>query len=139
MTDTSGSHRYEEGSSRSVGDLLSDISADLSTLMRQEIELAKAEAKESAGAAGKGAGMLGGAAVAGHLVLVFLSIALWWSLGEATGRGWSALIVALIWAVIAAVLGVIGRNRLRRVGNPMERTTETTKEIPEALKGHEHR
>lgn len=138
MTDSSASHRYEEPSSRSVGDLLSDISTDLSTLMRQEIELAKAEAKESAGAAGKGAGMLGGAAVAGHLVLVFVSLALWWWVGEATGLGWSALLVALIWAVIAAILAMVGRGQLRRASNPLERTTKTTKRIPEALKGHDH-
>jgi hypothetical protein len=138
MSDGPGRAPDEEPSLRSVGDLLSDISTDLSTLVRQEIALAKAEAKEGAVDVGKGAGMLGGAALAGQLVLVFLSVALWWSLGEATGRGWSALIVALVWAVIAAVLALAGRSQLRRARNPMERTSSTAKEIPEALKGHEH-
>ena len=58
--------------------------------MRQELELAKAELQQSASRAGKGAGMLGGAAVAGYFVLLFVSIALWWAIGAATGLGWSA-------------------------------------------------
>ena len=56
---------------RSLGDLISEVTADLSTLMRQELELAKAELQQSASRAGKGAGMLGGAAVAGYFVLLF--------------------------------------------------------------------
>jgi len=74
----------------SVGVLLADVTRDISDLMRQELELAKAEARQSATRAGAGAGMLGGAAVAGHFVLLFLSIALWWGLGNAIGRGWSS-------------------------------------------------
>ena len=80
---------------RSLGDLISEVTADLSTLMRQELELAKAELQQSASRAGKGAGMLGGAAVAGYFVLLFVSIALWWAIGSATGLGWSAVIVAV--------------------------------------------
>ncbi len=89
---------------RSLGELVGEITSDLSTLMRQEVELAKAEATQSAKRAGKGAGMFGGAGVAGHFVLLFLSISLWWALGDGMGHGWSALIVAAIWAVIAVVL-----------------------------------
>ena len=63
--------------SQSVGDLLGDVTRDLSTLLRQEVELAKAEARQSAKAAAKGGSMFAGAAVAGHFVLLFLSIALW--------------------------------------------------------------
>ena len=76
--------------------------------MRQELELAKAELQQSASRAGKGAGMLGGAAVAGYFVLLFVSIALWWAIGSATGLGWSAVIVAVIWGIIAAVLAADG-------------------------------
>ena len=57
--------------------------------MRQEVELAKAELRESATRAGKGAGMFGGAGLAGYFVLLFLSIAVWWGLGDHLGRGWS--------------------------------------------------
>ena len=80
----------------SVGELLGDISRDISTLMRQEVALAKAEVRESARHAGTGAGLLGGAALGANFVLLFLSLALWWALGEGAGLGlgWSALIVA---------------------------------------------
>jgi len=121
---------------RSLGELISEVTGDLSTLMRQELELAKAEVQQSASRAGKGAGMLGGAAVAGYFVLLFLSIALWWAIGAATGLGWSALIVAVIWGIIAAVLAVTGRNSLKSVGG-IPKTTSTVKKIPDALKGNE--
>ncbi|MDX6326082.1 MAG: hypothetical protein QOK15_2436, partial [Nocardioidaceae bacterium] len=64
-----GAHdTYEKGEVGSIGGLVSDISADISTLMRQEVALAKAEIQDSAKKAGKGAGMLAGAGVAGHFV-----------------------------------------------------------------------
>ena len=120
----------------SVGDLLADITRDISTLMRQEVALAKAEVRESAQTAGKGVGMLGGAALAGYFALLFLSVALWWALGDLVGLGWSAVIVAVIWAVIAAILAAVGRREVKQVKG-IPQTVETTKEIPEALKGNE--
>jgi hypothetical protein len=131
--------RLDDPSSRSlsnVGDIFADISRDLSTLIRQETELAKAEVRQSATRAGTGAGMLGGAGVAGHFVLLFLSIALWWGLGSSIGRGWSAVVVAVIWAVIAAVLAAMGRAKLKQVKG-IPQTTATAREIPDALKGNE--
>jgi len=124
------------GDRESIGELLSDITTDLSTLLRQEVELAKAEVKQSASRAGKGAGMLAGAGVAGHFVLLFVSVAAWWGIGDSIGHGWSALIIALIWAVIAAVLSVLGRDRLKTVQG-VPRTTETVKRIPSAVAGNE--
>lgn len=121
---------------RPLGELISEITEDLSALVRQEIDLAKAEAKESAAKAGKGVGMFGGAGLAGHFVLLFLSIALWWGLGDATGYAWSALIVAAIWAVIAVVLVIVGRNEFQSIRG-MQRTAETVQKIPNAVKGHE--
>jgi hypothetical protein len=138
MSTVSPGEPREEPSLRSVGSLLSDISSDLSTLVQQEIALAKAEAKESATRVGMGAGLLGGAAVAGQLCLVFLSVAAWWALGGVTGRGWSGVIVAVFWAVVAAILAMVGRSRLNQAKG-IPRTVETTKAIPEALKGHEDR
>jgi putative superfamily III holin-X len=119
----------------SVGQLLAEISQDLSTLMRQEVELAKAEIKTEAVKAGKGAGMLGGAGFAGYMLVLFLSIAAWWGLANVMDQGWAALIVAGIWAVIGAVLFVLGRGTLRRVNPKPERTVDTAKHIPDALKG----
>jgi hypothetical protein len=122
----------------SVGDLLGEVTRDLSTLLHQEIELAKAEARESAKQAAKGGSMYAGAGVAGHMVLVFLSVALWWGLGNATGWGWSALIVAAVWLVVALVLYLRGRAESRRVRG-MPRTAESVKKIPHALQGHEEK
>jgi hypothetical protein len=120
----------------SLGELFSSVTEDLSTLVRQEVALAKAEVSQSASRAGKGAGLLAGAGVSGHFVLLFLSIAAWWGLGELIGRGWSALVVAAVWAVVAAVLAVRGRSELRAVRG-LPDTTSTLQKVPSALKGHE--
>jgi hypothetical protein len=127
---------HAKADSTSLGDLLGDVTRDLSTLMRQEIELAKAELKQSGTKAGKGGGMLAGAGVAGHFVLLFLSIALWYALGTLMGLGWSAVVVAIIWGIIAAVLASMGRKELKRIQG-MPQTVETIQEIPPTLKPNE--
>ncbi|WP_255491852.1 MULTISPECIES: phage holin family protein [unclassified Actinotalea] len=121
----------------SLGELFSNVTRDLSTLMRQEVALAKAELADSGKKAGKGAGMLSGAAVAGHFVLIFLSVALWWGLGDLMDN-WtiSAIIVAVLWGVVAAVLALKGRTELQKVKG-VPQTQETVAMIPNALKGHE--
>ena len=127
-----------DASLRSVGELLGDISTDLSTLMRQEVALAKAELKETAEHAKVAGGMFAGAGVAGHLALVFLSLALWWALGDLLDSlGWSAVIVGLLWAIAAAVMAAMGRTRLRKATPVAPRTVDTAKDIPDALRGHE--
>jgi hypothetical protein len=123
---------------RSVGEVLGDITSDLSTLMRQEVELAKAEIRETADHAKAAGGMFAGAGVAGHLALIFLSLALWWALGDLIDSlGWSALVVGLLWAVVAGVLAAMGRTRLKRATPVAPRTVDTAKDIPAALKGQE--
>ena len=117
----------------SLGDLLGEVTRDMSTLMRQEVELAKVELKQSAARAGKGSGMLAGAGVAGHFVLLFLSLALWWALGTVMGLGWSAVVVAVIWGIVAAVLAARGRKELNAIKG-MPQTAETLQEIPPTLK-----
>jgi Putative Actinobacterial Holin-X, holin superfamily III len=121
-------------SDQSVGELVSGIASDLSTLMRQELDLAKVEVKQEVSKAGKAAGMLGGAGLAGWMVALFLSFTLLYLLDSAIDAGWAALIVALIWAIIGAVLFVIGRNRLKAVDPTPHRTVETVKEDVEWLK-----
>jgi tetrahydromethanopterin S-methyltransferase subunit C len=123
-----------ESGSASLGQLLGEVTKDLSTLMRQEVALAKAEIRQDATKAGKGAGMLGGAGFAGYMVLLFASIAAWWGLATVVPNGWAALIVTAIWAVIGAILYQAGRRQMRQVHPIPERTTETLKEIPDALK-----
>ena len=120
----------------SVGELFSDVAADLSTLIRQEVELAKAELRQSATRAGKGAGMLAGAGISGHMVLLFASVAAWWGIGDTTGHGWSALIVAAIWLVVAAILGLTGRREISSVSG-VPQTAQTVKKIPDAIRGNE--
>ncbi|MGW5747528.1 phage holin family protein [Amycolatopsis sp. NPDC003861] len=119
----------------SVGELMSNVMKDLSTLVRQEVELAKAEVKAEAGKAAKGAGMLGGAGFAGYLVVLFLSIALWQGLANVMDSGWAALIVAVVWAIAGAVLYATGRREVRRANPKPERTVETLQQVPDALKG----
>jgi hypothetical protein len=129
----------QKAETASVGDIVGDISAGLSTLMRQEVALAKAEARESASQAGKAAGLFSGAALGGWMAALFLSLAVWeWIAGAIDNRGWAAVIVMAIWAVIAAVLAAMGKAEMKRV-NGLPRTVETTKRVPDALKGQETR
>ena len=121
---------------RSIGELMGDVTRDLTVLLRQEVDLAKAELRESASRAGKGSGLLAGAGVAGFLAVLFLSIALWWGLGLLMGNAWSGVVVALIWAIVAGVLMTSGRGELARVRG-LPTTAETVSKIPNALKGNE--
>jgi hypothetical protein len=118
----------------SVGQLISEVTTDLSTLMRQELALAKAEVTAEAKKAGQGAGLFGAAGFAGYMVLLFLSFALLYVLNNAMDNGWAALIVALLWAVIGAVSFVLGRKRFKQVNPKPERTMDTLSQVPGALK-----
>lgn len=113
---------------RSLGDLVGQLSSDLSRLVRQEITLAKTEAKEEATAAGKGIGLLGGAGVAGDIALIFVSLTVMFALDAVMPIAWAALIVTVVWAVAAAVLAQAGRKQLRQVPPPLDETTQTLKE-----------
>lgn len=128
-----GTEAEERAASSSLGELFGDLSRNVSTLMRQEVELAKAELKESATSAGKGAGMFAGAGIAGHFVLMFLSLALMFGLENWVGYGWAAVIVAVIWAIIAAILALVGKKNIKSVKGLPE-TAATAKEIPPTLK-----
>ncbi len=121
---------------RSIGSVLGDITANISTLLRQEVALAKAELRQSGTQAGKGIGLFAGAGVAGVLLLVFVSVSAWWGLGQYIGNEWSALVVAGVWAMIALILFLAGKAELKRVRG-LPTTTETLSKVPPALKGHE--
>ena len=133
----------------SLGEMFKSLSTNLSTLIQQEIALAKAEttqavqeAKQSAKDTGKGAGMLAGAGVAGHFVLLFLSLALMWGLSNLVGLAWSSVIVAVLWAVIAGILAAMGKKNLNEgkremteaTQDPLPLTRETVSEIPDTVK-----
>jgi hypothetical protein len=141
-TQTGAQPHRPDVSDTSVGELFGQISRDLSLLMRQEVQLATAEIKDEVTKTGKGAGMLAGAGVAGLMLAVFLSCALWWALENVMDAGLAALIVAVLWGVIAAVLFVVGRKQLKTIDfsglkniNPKpEQTVETLQQVPGALK-----
>jgi len=131
---TAPRERDEQVAETSIGQLIGDISDDLSQLFRQEVELAKVEIKQEASKAGKAAGMLGGAGFAGYLAVVLLSFALVFGLANVMDAGWAALIVAVIWAIIGGVLYSIGRKRLKTVDPVPRRTVGTIKEDAQWLK-----
>ncbi|NAZ85917.1 phage holin family protein [Kineococcus indalonis] len=116
------------GGERSIGEIFSSITTELSTLVRQEIALAKTELRQDAKNAGRGAGLLTGAGVAGHLFLISLTALAILALGDLIGHAWAALIVTVVWGVIAAVLAKSGQKALKQVPPPLERTTTTLKE-----------
>jgi hypothetical protein len=120
----------------SLGERLGNVTRDLSTLMRQEVALAKAEVKQSTSQAGKGVGLLVGAAIGAFFVLLFLSLSLWWAIGNGTGRGWAALIVGIVWLVVALVLALVGRAELKKIRG-LPTTADTLGKIPNAVKGKE--
>lgn len=126
-TDPSGSTQVPS-SDPSVGELVGDISDDLTRLVRSEIALAKAEIKQEATRAGKAAGMLAGSGYAGHLVLLMGSLAAIFGLAHVVDLAWAALIVTAVWALVGAVLFVTGRTRMREVQVKPVQTTETLKE-----------
>ncbi|PRY10551.1 phage holin family protein [Kineococcus rhizosphaerae] len=119
---------------RSIGEIVGSITGEFSTLVRQEITLARAEATRDAKVAGKGAGMLAGAGVAGHLFLISLSALVVIVLGRLIGYGWSALIVTVVWAVVAAILASRGRAELKKIPPPLEETQKSLKEDAQWLK-----
>jgi uncharacterized membrane protein YqjE len=128
MTDDGSAVGRPDVEGRSVGDLLGEVTGNLSKLMRQEVALAKVELKEEAAKAGKAGGLLGGAGAVGYLVLVFLSLALMFALDNAMGIGWAALLTAVLLGIVAALLFVIGRNRFKQINPTPEQTVETLKE-----------
>jgi uncharacterized membrane protein YqjE len=119
---------------QSIGDLLKQLSQETSTLVRQEMALARAELTEKGKRAGAGAGMLGGAGVAGLLALGTLTAFLILLLNEWMDAWLAALILTVIWAVIAGVLALQGRNKVQEATPPAPQTVETLKEDVEWAK-----
>jgi hypothetical protein len=120
---------------RSLGELVKQLADQTSTLVRQEIDLAKAETTLKAKTAGKGAGLIGAAAVIGLLAAGALTAFLIMLLDGALANWLSALIVAVVFAAIAGALAMAGKNRIQRATPPVpEQTVETVKEDVEWAK-----
>jgi uncharacterized membrane protein YqjE len=113
---------------RGIGELVKDLANQTSTLVRQEIKLAQAEVTQRGKVAGRGAGMLAGAAVAALLALGALTALAIVALDSFMALWLAILIVTLVWAAIAAALAQAGRNSLQSATPPAPHTVETVKE-----------
>jgi uncharacterized membrane protein YqjE len=121
--------RADELNDRPIGELLQQLASETTTLVRQELDLAKAEMREKAGKAGPGFGMWGAAGATGLLSLGSLTAFLILALDGAMPNWLAALIVALVWAAVAGVLYLRGKRRVEEAGSPVpEKTIETVKE-----------
>jgi uncharacterized membrane protein YqjE len=122
---------------QSTGDLVKQLSQQVSSLVRQEVELAKVEMADKGKKAGVGIGMFGGAGVAALLALGAVTAFLILVLDLAMPVWAAALIVAVLWAAVAGVLALRGREKVKEVGTPIpEQTAESVKEDVEWLKGN---
>ncbi|HVL06711.1 MAG TPA: phage holin family protein [Acidimicrobiales bacterium] len=124
-------YRTEE---RSLSELLSDVTTEIATLFRKEVELAKAETSEQVSRAAKAGGMLGAAAVIGFLDLILFSFALAWALSEVVPEGVAFAIVGVLFAVVAGVLAMAGKKRLANVNPVPNQTVQTLKEDVQVAK-----
>ena len=113
---------------RGIGELVKDLASQTSTLVRQEIQLAQAEVTQKGKVAGKGAGLLAGAAVFGLLALGALTAGLIALLDKAMATWVAALIVMALWAIVALVLAKAGQKALQQATPPAPQTVETVKE-----------
>ena len=131
-----GAHEPEEDlRERPIGDLVKQLADQTSTLVRQELDLAKAELSEKGRVAGKGAGLLGGAGAVGLLAAGALTAFLILLLAEVVEPWLAALIVGVVLAAVAAVLALRGRDRVRAATPPVpEQTVESVKEDVEWAK-----
>ena len=120
---------------RPIGELLKQLSQETTTLVKQELELAKAEMTVKAKEGGKGAGFLGGGAVAGLLFLGSLTALLMGILDTFMDFWVAALIVTVLWGAVAAVLALQGKNKLQEATPPVpEQTRDSVKEDVEWAK-----
>jgi hypothetical protein len=121
--------RQDDLRDRPIGELLKQLADETTTLVRQELDLAKAEMREKAGKAGPGFGMWGAAGAMGLLAAGALTAFLILALDGVMPNWLAALIVGLVYAAIAAVLYVDGKHRVEEAGSPVpQKTIESVKE-----------
>ncbi|ADD45647.1 phage holin family protein [Stackebrandtia nassauensis] len=127
-------HAEPDGKQPSIGSLVRDISQDMSRLMRQEVELAKAELRQEAGKAGKAAKMFGAAGFAGYMVAVLLTAAAVVGLSYLMAAIWAVLIMTGVWALIGLLAFLNGRKQLRTMSPVPRQTVDTLKEDAQWLR-----
>ena len=115
---------------RPTGELLKELSDQTTTLAKQEVELAKAELTEKGKQAGKGAGMFGGAGLFGVTAFLALTACVIALLATALDHVWlAALIVAVVYAAVAGVLAITGKQKVQEAAPPVpEQAKESVKE-----------
>jgi len=113
---------------KSLGELFGDLSSEFTDLLRAQLELAKVELRSEARKAGQTAGLFGGAIVAAYMALVLLSFALAWGLANVMDAGWAFLIVGAVYAIVAAILFVRGRDRAKELHPIPQQTVDSVKE-----------
>jgi hypothetical protein len=120
---------------RSLGELLKQLSEETTRLVHQELELAKAELTEKGKQAGAGAGLFGGAGALGLAALGALTACFILALNAVMPAWLAALVVAVVYGIIAFVLVKQGQARIKRATPPVpEQTIETVKEDVEWAK-----
>ncbi|MFL6069989.1 MAG: phage holin family protein [Actinomycetes bacterium] len=130
VSSTGGMSNGDAQDYQGLGSIVGNIASDVTTLVRQEAELAKAELKDEAAKATKAVGLFGSAGAAAHLGALFLTLALALGLAEwlDTDLGWTTLAVGLLWMLVAGVAFASGRNRMREVDPVPRKTIKTIKE-----------
>jgi uncharacterized membrane protein YqjE len=124
-----------EARERPVAELLRELSDQTTTLVRKEIELAKVELAEKARRFGTGAGMFGGAAVFALFGFGALTACIIVALAKVMATWLAALIVAVVYAAVAAVLALRGKKQVEQATPPVpEQAVDSTKEDVEWLK-----
>lgn len=113
---------------KSIGELLKQLSQETTQLVRQEIELAKAEVTEKGKKAGLGVGMFGAAGMVGFLALAALTACFILALSIPLAGWVAALIVAVVYGVVAGVLALRGKEKVKQATPPAPQTVETVKE-----------
>lgn len=117
-----------EAPQRPLSELFTTMTTELSTLFRQEVDLAKAEVRQEAGKAGQAVGMLAAGGIAALIAVLILAMAAGFGLAEIMPTGWAFALVGVVIAIVAAVLFASGKKRLSAVNPRPDQTIETLKE-----------
>lgn len=119
---------------RSLGDLVGDLAAQVSGLVGNHIDLAKAELRDEARGAARAGGLAAAAGVSGLVALIMLSEAAGWGLSEVMDPGWAFLIVGAAWTAAGAVLGASARRKMREIDPAPKQTMHEIQEDKQWLK-----
>lgn len=135
VSTTGETHAHQQDTSRSATSLITDALTHMSSLVRKEVDLARAEISENASRAMVAIGLLVGAVVMALVALIVLAGALTAAIAElGVEEGWAALIVAVLFAVIAAIMASKGANDLKATSLAPTRTAENLRKDRDAVK-----